>query len=106
MRTLLSRALFVIGFVACGSLSAQFQVNQVTPTAETTDASAVGDIVDAQCVDQPGTLTANSVMVWGRWSGVITGTRSLESGNTVIRFVPSEPFSAANRSLRRSPRLC
>jgi hypothetical protein len=98
MRTLLSRALFVIGFVACGSLSAQFQVNQVTPTAETTDASAVGDITWTLSASiNPATLTANSVMVWGRWSGVITGTRSLESGNTVIRFVPSEPFSAGEQ---------
>lgn len=98
MRTSLPRALIVFGVVACASLSAQFQVTQVTPTAETTRASAVGDITwTLSAPINPATLTASSVMVWGRWSGVVSGTRSLESGNTVIRFVPSEPLSAGEQ---------
>ena len=98
MRIHLPRVLFVVGVIACASVSAQFQVVQVVPTAEATDASAVGDITwtFGAPVD-PGTVTANSVMVWGRWSGVMNGTRTLESGNTVIRFTPSAPFSAGEQ---------
>ncbi|MFT4511374.1 MAG: hypothetical protein ACI89X_001886 [Planctomycetota bacterium] len=97
MRTQISRALFVFG-VACASLSAQFNVTAVTPTAETTDASALGDITwTLSAPINPATVTANSVTVWGRWSGVMNGTRTLESGNTVIRFVPSDPFSAGEQ---------
>ncbi|MFT4840245.1 MAG: hypothetical protein ACJA0V_000750 [Planctomycetota bacterium] len=98
MRTKLSRALFVFGAVTCASLSAQFNVTQVSPTSETTAASAVGDITwTLSAPINPATVTSSSVMVWGRWSGVMSGTRSLENGNTVIRFVPLEPFSAGEQ---------
>jgi len=67
----------------------------VTPAAETTDASALGEITwQMNTAVDPATVTDSSVKVWGRWSGVISGTRSLESGSTVIRFVPSQPFAA------------
>lgn len=97
MRTQLSRLLVSFG-VACASLSAQFQVAATTPLAETTDASALGHITwTLSAAVDPATVTADTVQVWGRWSGVMNGTRTLESGNTVIRFVPAEPFSAGEQ---------
>lgn len=76
-------------------MPAQFNVMQVTPAAQATDASALGDVTFRLNLPiDPATVSASSVMVWGRWSGVISGTRSLESGNSVIRFAPSQPLSA------------
>ncbi len=95
MQFYLPRALFGFGVVACASLSAQFNVTHVTPTPETTVASALGDITwRLSAAINPATVNTTSVKVWGRWSGVMNGTLSLESGNTMIRFVGSEPFSA------------
>jgi len=93
-----SRLLFATSVLACATLQAQFQVTQVTPAAEATFASALGDITwTLNGPIDPATVTATSVSVWGRWSGVMTGTRTLESGNTVIRFKPTLPFSAGEQ---------
>ncbi|MEN8144430.1 MAG: VCBS repeat-containing protein [Gemmatimonadota bacterium] len=37
---------------------------------------------------------SEALSVFGRWSGVVEGTVTLEAGGTEIRFVPSEPFQA------------
>ena len=76
-------------------LPGQFVVNQVTPTHDTLDASALGHITwTLSAPVNPATVNAGSVMVFGRWSGVMNGTRSVENGGTTIRFVPASPFTA------------
>lgn len=42
----------------------------------------------------PASVTPASVRVFGRWSGVSTGTLSLENGNRRLRFSPDRPFMA------------
>jgi len=39
------------------------------------------------------TISPATIMIAGRWSGVQSGTFSLENGNTLLRFTPAEPFA-------------
>lgn len=95
MRINLPRALCAFGVVACSSIPAQFFVTQVTPARDALSVSALGDITwTLSAPVNQATVDSGSVMVFGRWSGVMSGTRSLENGGTTIRFVPSDPFSA------------
>ncbi len=42
----------------------------------------------------PATVNANTVQVFGRWSGVATGDFEMEAGNRSARFTPDKAFSA------------
>ncbi len=43
----------------------------------------------------PTSVTPQTVKAFGKWSGPVPGTSTLESGNTVIRFTPSRPYFVA-----------
>lgn len=76
-------------------VQAQLQVESVFPSAETLQAPAEGAITVQfnQAVD-PGTFDARSVMVQGRWSGVVPGTMTFEDDDRRLRFLPDRPFFA------------
>ncbi|MDA7936560.1 FG-GAP-like repeat-containing protein [bacterium] len=93
--------------VLCAAVHAQFHVAQVTPSSEAVSTSALGNITWALSAPvDPATVNASSVNVWGRWGGAMDGTYFLESGNTVIRFVPTHAFSAGEMvTARLNPTL-
>ena len=94
MRFNLLRWLAVVS-LGSAAIPAQFHVLQAKPAREATKVSALGDITwTLNGPVDPATVNDASVQVWGRWSGVMNGTLQLESGNTVIRFVPAGAFSA------------
>ena len=88
-RSLLAAILF--GFTSAQGAG----VIAVSPTPQSMTAVALNEItirwdapLDSTSVG-PGTI-----MVAGRWSGVRSGTFTLEDGNTLVRFTPAEPFAA------------
>ena len=48
-------------------------------------------------VVDPSSVGPLSLLVFGRWSGVMTGTLAFEEHQTRLRFTPSRPFSAGER---------
>ncbi len=69
------------------------QVTSVIPSRFSVGASpAVAITVDFDKRVQASTLDAQSFAVWGRWSGVVDGTRTLENGETRVVFKPDRPF--------------
>ncbi len=70
-------------------------VQSVAPAAQAIVAprDAAIEIVFDEAVD-PSTATAEAIRVFGRWSGVMTGTVSLLDDDTRLRFVPDREFAA------------
>ena len=85
-------ALLSVVFVSAPLAAQAPAVVSVSPTS-----GFVGSAVDADIVVQfdealdPGTVTAASFRVFGRWSGPAAGTFSFEDGNQTIRFTLDEP---------------
>ncbi|MEM8483941.1 MAG: FG-GAP-like repeat-containing protein [Bacteroidota bacterium] len=71
------------------TVTSLFPASQTVTAAATTELMLTFDLpVDPISVD------ASAIFVFGRWSGVREGAISLESDNTVLRFVPNKPFMA------------
>jgi len=51
-------------------------------------------VIDFDRPVDPATLNAASLMIFGRWSGVMPGEVQLAENNTRVLFVPARPFSA------------
>ncbi len=47
----------------------------------------------------PTSVNASTVSLFGRWTGVVTGSLTLEENNTRIRFIPSTLFAAGDMIL-------
>jgi len=92
MRPTLHLALCVSSALCASSLYAQnLSVTQVDPARHRTDASTAAVItVNFDAPLDAASVSSSSVMVWGRWSGVVPGARSV-SGST-LRFQPARPF--------------
>ncbi|MEM6327598.1 MAG: FG-GAP-like repeat-containing protein, partial [Bacteroidota bacterium] len=81
-------------------LLASAAVSQPRLTASSPGANAIGVERDADIVlnfDQPldpASVTDANVRVFGRWSGVMTGTLALEDDGRRVRFRPVRPFMA------------
>lgn len=75
-------------------------VNATTPIAESVGAPTVTPITCtfAAPVD-PATVTGSSVQVFGRWSGVHSGTLQLENSNQTVVFTPTRQFVAGEQVL-------
>ena len=71
------------------------EITSVFPPSQTVTASRSTDIsVTFDVSLNPSTINATSFLVFGRWSGVATGTITLEEGNSLVRFIPDKPFMA------------
>lgn len=68
-------------------------VSQASPAPNSASASAESEIVLtlAAAVD-PEAWDESALSVFGRWSGVATGTTTLEADGTRIRFASAQPF--------------
>lgn len=81
-----------------GVAARSLRVMAVSPAPE---AIAAGrDVPIVVTFDAPvslATVQAHTLMVFGRWSGVMTGMLTWEEGNTRLRFTPARPFSAGER---------
>ncbi|MFM1872670.1 MAG: hypothetical protein RL398_2092, partial [Planctomycetota bacterium] len=77
----------------CSALVAQ----SIQVIASTPSANGVGDVfapieVQVSAPLDPLTVTPHAVSVFGRWSGAMQGSLSLQSGGTVLRFQPLRPL--------------
>ena len=92
-----SSSLLGIGLSAVLSLpvAAQIQVTSVFPTRNATDAATATAvaITFAEAI-QPATVSAASVRVYGRWSGVTPGSLALTNSDRTITFTATRPFFA------------
>ncbi|MEO8168306.1 MAG: FG-GAP-like repeat-containing protein, partial [bacterium] len=87
--------LLAISFTVTGFVSAAPSVISFSPVAQSTTTSRNGEITIS--FDGPmdvATLNASNIMIWGRWSGVASGSFQIENNNSRVRFVPSTLFSA------------
>lgn len=96
---MLHRCLYLLLVSITTGMAAQpLRVVAVLPTPE-----AVAGARDAPIVltfDAPVNLATagpHTLMVFGRWSGVMTGTLAWQEGNTRMQFTPDRPFSAGER---------
>ncbi len=70
-------------------------VTAVSPTAHRVDAPRNSDlIVDFDTAIDPQTINNNTVMIFGRWSGIMDGNFTFENNNQRVRFTPVKAFSA------------
>ncbi len=77
--------------VFCGSMliAAPPRVISVSPTPQSLSALSSSQIVvmfDSSL--NPSSVNSTTVSVFGKWTGVVTGTISLENNNTILRFNP------------------
>ncbi|HMB89494.1 MAG TPA: FG-GAP-like repeat-containing protein, partial [Rhodothermales bacterium] len=85
--------LFLLGLAH--PVQAQLQVESMSPTPEGLQVAAETAItVQFNQAVNPETFDARSVMVQGRWSGVVPGTMTFEDNNRRLRFLPDRPFFA------------
>ena len=72
---------------------AQLTVSSVLPARNDVDAPTFPRIVVSfsEPID-PVSATAGSFQVFGRWSGVMTGTITLRNGDRELEFAPDRPF--------------
>lgn len=68
-------------------------VTAISPASQSLNTDPNHEIVVTfdQAMD-PSTFTNENFMVFGRWSGPMTGTVSLSAGNTVVTFTPDTDF--------------
>lgn len=70
-------------------------VVSVSPTNGAIGASAAAPVVVTfNATLNPATVNASTVRVFGRWSGVVPGTTSLDVGGTQLKFTPARPYFA------------
>ena len=88
---------FVLTLLTPSLVAAQdiLSVVATSPSMNTISADREANvIIDFNGAVDPATFDAGSAMVFGRWSGVMTGDWFFENDNTRARFVPQRPFSA------------
>ena len=92
LRTLVTCFLFLLP--VSNSLS-EIRVLSVTPLPQSMDAGSLTEVtVQFDSAVDASTISGSTVMILGRWSGISGGTFTIESSGTLVRFVPSLPFSA------------
>lgn len=70
-------------------------VVSISPPSQSTSASRNAQIIIS--FDGPmdvSTLNASNIMIFGRWSGVASGSFQTENNNSSVRFTPSTLFSS------------
>ena len=88
-------ALFPLLFFPTSFLLAATSVVDVTPPPQSMSAGTMTEVTVAfDSAMDASTIHGGTIMVLGRWSGIAPGTFTLENGGTLVRFIPTEPFSA------------
>ena len=81
-------------FALASAAGAQLAVVATDPVADRVDAPRSGSIsVTFDRSVDPATVDGDSFWAFGRWSGGVSGTLSLASGDTVVRLTPAQPLS-------------
>jgi len=84
-------------------------VSQASPAPNSATAKIETELVlDLSAPVDAGAWQDEALSVFGRWSGVATGTTTLEANGTRIRFVTEQPFQAGENvtaTLRKDVRL-
>jgi len=76
-------------------LFATLRVSSVSPQPQSMTASLSPEIqIEFDAPVDAATINARSIMIFGRWAGVMPGEFRLENGNRQIRFLPAKKFSA------------
>ena len=85
----------LVSLLVATPLVGQIAVSSVSPAGHSLSGltTATPAITFAEPI-QPATITSASFRVFGRWSGVATGTLSLSNGDRTVTFSPSRPFFA------------
>jgi len=92
MKTPFTTLLF---FMAWASWAQTFQVQSVFPEAQRITAEATTDItIEFNAPIELTSVNDTTFRAFGRWSGPMPGTFSLENENTRLRFQAAEPFFA------------
>ncbi|MDH4071286.1 MAG: FG-GAP-like repeat-containing protein, partial [Ignavibacteria bacterium] len=83
------------GLLLVSAASAGPGIIAVSPQAQTMTADVMTEVsIEFDTPIDPATVNGSTIMISGRWSGIPGGLFSLEDSNRVVRFVPTEPFSA------------
>lgn len=91
------RAVACVVLVVFPAVAQAPQIVSADPAANSVDALPAGSIrITFSTNLAPATVNAANVQVFGRWSGVSTGTLTVEGGNT-IRFDPTGPFACGEQ---------
>ncbi len=76
-------------------LFAALRVQSVSPKAQSMTAGLAPEItIEFDAPVDAATINASSIMIFGRWAGVMPGEFRLENGNRQLRFLPAKKFSA------------
>ncbi|MDZ7344877.1 MAG: FG-GAP-like repeat-containing protein, partial [candidate division KSB1 bacterium] len=76
-------------------LFAAFSVKSVAPPPQTITAAVAPEIIiEFDAPVDPATVNQNTILIFGRWSGVLPGEFRLQDGNRRARFIPARAFSA------------
>lgn len=90
----ISRIVFFAG-LQTHFLFAALRVQSVSPKAQSMTASLAPEItIEFDAPVDAATINAKSIMIFGRWAGVMPGEFRLENGNRQLRFLPAKKFSA------------
>ncbi len=88
----------VIFLLSPSILSARRQAPTVREVGPVPHALAVPPtteiVVTFDSAVDPAAFEQGGFEVFGRWSGVVTGTFQWDAGHTRVRFAPSKPFMA------------
>jgi len=84
---------FFLSLIITFGYSQSLQVNSLQPTVQSLIATPEEAIVITfnEAVNIT-TVNENTFLVFGRWSGVMSGEISFSNSDTVIRFLPNRPF--------------
>jgi hypothetical protein len=84
-----------LAFLPSTLLFAAFQVKLVSPLPQSTTAATSPEItIHFDAPVDPATINPNTIMIFGRWTGILPGEFRLEEGNRRARFIPAKAFSA------------
>jgi len=82
-------------FLQTNFLFAALRIQSVSPKSQSMTASLTPEIkIEFDAPVDAATINARSIMIAGRWAGVIPGEFRLENGNRQLRFLPAKKFSA------------
>jgi hypothetical protein len=92
-----AKAHFAIFLIALPLLlhSATLQIKSVSPKPQSMAANLTPEIkIEFDAPIDAATINTKTIMIFGRWAGVMTGLFQLENGNREVRFLPAKKFSA------------
>jgi len=91
----IARCTIYSAFLPSTFLFAILRVQSVSPKSQSLIASLAPEIIiEFDAPVDAATINARSIMIFGRWAGVMPGEFRLENSNRQLRFLPAKRFSA------------